>query len=220
VASVHRDPRSPEGIWYCYYRQADGQRAIRSTGQRDKEKAQAICSSLQTAENEGRNHILTQDRVTELIRSTLRDQLHIPETGFFTYLIQSSNWLKIGVSIHLHKRMTVYEKLNPAHKLIGLRQFESVQEMLAFEKGLHGKFAKDKKNGTKEWFHNLPQIRKAFADAVEGQLIYLNYLLYGTHSPGEGQALAQGRQSLTLEQQQKKVSHAYNSATSGRTPKN
>ena len=72
MASIHRDPRSPKGVWYCAYYLADGQRAFRSTGKRNKSEAQVICQGWQQAENEAANGELTKDRVSEIFNETLK----------------------------------------------------------------------------------------------------------------------------------------------------
>jgi integrase len=72
MASIHRDPRSPKGVWYCAYQLADGRRAFRSTGKRNKAEAQTICHAWQQAENEAAAGELTKDRVSEIFSDTLR----------------------------------------------------------------------------------------------------------------------------------------------------
>ena len=72
MASVHRDPRYPKGVWYCLYRLADGRRAFRSTGKRNKREAEIVCQTLQQIENEAATGDLTKERVTELANETLR----------------------------------------------------------------------------------------------------------------------------------------------------
>jgi integrase len=72
VASIHRDPRSPKGVWYCAYYLADGRKAFRSTGKRNKSEAQVICQGWQQAENEAANGELTKDRVSEIFNETLK----------------------------------------------------------------------------------------------------------------------------------------------------
>src|SRR3984893_4508186 len=72
MASIHRDPRFPKGVYYCAYVLADGRRAMRSTGKRDKKEAAIVCQSLQQAENELAGGELTKDRLTELFNETLK----------------------------------------------------------------------------------------------------------------------------------------------------
>jgi integrase len=72
MASIHRDPRSLKGVWYCAYQLADGRRAFRSTGKRNKAEAQIICQAWQQAENEAAVGELTKDRVSEIFSETLR----------------------------------------------------------------------------------------------------------------------------------------------------
>jgi len=72
MASIHRDPRFPKGVYYCAYALADGRRAMRSTGKRDKKQAAIVCQALQQTENELSGGGLTRDRVTELFNETLK----------------------------------------------------------------------------------------------------------------------------------------------------
>ena len=72
MASVHRDPRYPKGVWYCLYRLADGRRVFRSTGKRNKREAEIVCQALQQTEDEAATGDLTKERVTELVNETLK----------------------------------------------------------------------------------------------------------------------------------------------------
>jgi integrase len=72
MASIHRDPRFPKGVWYCAYTLADGQRAMRSTGKRDRKEAAIVCQALQQSEKELSGGRLTKDRLTEIFNETLK----------------------------------------------------------------------------------------------------------------------------------------------------
>jgi integrase len=72
MASVHRDPRSPRGVWYCSYRRSDGQRAFRSTEKKNRREAEIVCQAWQLAEDELANCQLTRERATEIINEMLR----------------------------------------------------------------------------------------------------------------------------------------------------
>jgi len=72
MASVHRDPRSPQGVWYCRLTLIDGRRIWRSTKKRNKRQAQVLCDAWQQAELEAANGELTKNRATEIINETLR----------------------------------------------------------------------------------------------------------------------------------------------------
>jgi integrase len=72
MASIHRNPRSPKGVWYCYFTRADGTRAARSTGKRDKTQAKIVCEAIAQAENEAATGDLTKDRLKELFDETLK----------------------------------------------------------------------------------------------------------------------------------------------------
>ena len=71
MASIHRDPRFPKGVWYCNYTLADGRRVFRSTGKRERKAAQIICQALQQAEDEARGGSLSKDRLQALFNETL-----------------------------------------------------------------------------------------------------------------------------------------------------
>jgi integrase len=72
MASIHRDPRFPKGVYYCAYVLSSGRRAMRSTGKRDKKQASIVCQALQQTENELAGGHLTRDRVTDLFNETLK----------------------------------------------------------------------------------------------------------------------------------------------------
>jgi integrase len=72
MASVHRNPRSPKGVWYCHFTRADGTRTVRSTGKRNKAEAKIVCEALAQAENEAAGGDLTKDRLKELFDETLK----------------------------------------------------------------------------------------------------------------------------------------------------
>jgi integrase len=72
MASIHRNPRSPKGVFYCYFTRADGTRAARSTGKRNKVEAKIVCEALAQAENEAATGDLTKDRLKELFDETLK----------------------------------------------------------------------------------------------------------------------------------------------------
>ena len=72
MASIHRDPRFPKGVFYCAYVLSNGQRAMRSTGKRDRKEAAIVCQALQQSENELSGGRLTKDRLTEIFNETLK----------------------------------------------------------------------------------------------------------------------------------------------------
>jgi hypothetical protein len=72
MASVHRNPRSPKGVWYAALRLADGRRVWRSTRTRDKAKAKIITDAWQAAEDAAFNGELSHDRVLEILNETLK----------------------------------------------------------------------------------------------------------------------------------------------------
>jgi integrase len=58
-------------VWYAAYYLADGRRTLRSTKQKDRQRALAIAHAWEAAEREARSGDLTRDRVTELLNETL-----------------------------------------------------------------------------------------------------------------------------------------------------
>ncbi len=189
MASIHQTTKSP--FWYCAYTLPDGRRVYRSTGQKDIEKAKIIRESLQRIEKERTKGTLSQERVTELLTDvlistgvkpesaepipTILGRVCIPESGFFVYAIQSGSFIKIGKTMRLRKRVATYRAHNPTYKLLSVRSFSDAEAMAAFEKCMHTKFTNYRKDDEQEWFKNTPEIRTAFAKAMPGQLIYLNY---------------------------------------------
>jgi hypothetical protein len=71
MASLHRDPRFPKGVWYTAYRLATGQRVFRSTGKHKKSEARLIADAWEAAEKEAARGELTKDRVTAILNDTL-----------------------------------------------------------------------------------------------------------------------------------------------------
>jgi integrase len=72
MPSVHRDPRSPQGVWYCRLTLADGRRVWRSTKSRNKRQAQLLCDGWQQAETEATRAELTKHRAQQIVNETLR----------------------------------------------------------------------------------------------------------------------------------------------------
>jgi integrase len=71
MASIHRDPRSPKGVWYAAYTTASGRRIFRSTRQRSKSKARLLADAWETAEREAAAGTLSRNRAIEIINETL-----------------------------------------------------------------------------------------------------------------------------------------------------
>jgi integrase len=72
MASVHRDPRYPHGVWYCALATADGRRVWRTTKKHNKRQAQVLCDAWQQAEIEAADRELTKHRAAEILNETLR----------------------------------------------------------------------------------------------------------------------------------------------------
>ena len=71
MASIHRDPRSPHGVWYAAYALASGQRVFRSTGCRVKSQARLLADSWEAAEREAAQGRLSRNRAIEILNETL-----------------------------------------------------------------------------------------------------------------------------------------------------
>jgi len=92
MASVHRDPRSPQGVWYCALTTADGRRVLRSTGKRNRREAMIICQMLQEAEDQASTGELTRARLETLLNETLR-RLGLEELERVTVRAWLEDWL-------------------------------------------------------------------------------------------------------------------------------
>jgi integrase len=132
MASIHRDPRSPKGVWYCAYTLADGSRSLRSTGKKDKVDAQIVCQALQQAENEAAGGELSRDRLTELFNETLKrlGQSPVERISVNGWL---ADWLaskegKISRSSSLAYSQTVREFLEYLGEEGTRRRLESITE--------------------------------------------------------------------------------------------
>lgn len=117
MASIHRDPRFPRGVWYAHYILADGRRVCRSTGKRNKVEARIIAEAWQSAENEAAGGHLTKDRVTEILNETLKR-------------IGSTVIRRINVDDWLNDWLASCEGSVKPATLLGYRQ--AVRDFLAF----------------------------------------------------------------------------------------
>jgi integrase len=72
MASIHRNPRSPKGVWYAHYTLADGRRVARSTGTRDRSQAKIITEAWAAAETAAAYGELSQTRVLAILNETLQ----------------------------------------------------------------------------------------------------------------------------------------------------
>jgi integrase len=92
MASIHRNPRSPKGVWYAHYRLADGRRIARSTGTRDRLKAEIIAQAWDTAEISAASGDLAHDRVLEILNETMK-RLGTSSVEFVTVKTWLTGWL-------------------------------------------------------------------------------------------------------------------------------
>jgi integrase len=60
MASIHKDPRGKSPFWYCAYSLPDGRRVFRSTKQRDRNKALAMCLKFSEATEAAKAGELTE----------------------------------------------------------------------------------------------------------------------------------------------------------------
>ena len=92
MASLHRDPRSPKGVWYAAYRLADRRRVFRSTGCRVKSQARLLADSWQVVEREAAQGTLTRARALTIVNETLARAGHtaIERISVASWL---ENWL-------------------------------------------------------------------------------------------------------------------------------
>src|SRR5258708_5067554 len=105
MASVHRDPRFPRGVWYCSFTTATGRRLMRSTGKKSKTEAKIICEAWAEAERAAAGASLSTSRAAQIINETLRrcGQEPVERLRLGAWL---SEWLesKNSVSPQLAKR--------------------------------------------------------------------------------------------------------------------
>jgi integrase len=132
MASIHRDPRSPKGVWYCAYTLADGSRSLRSTGKKEKAQAQIVCQALQQAENEAAGGELSRDRLTELFNETLKrlGQSPVERISVKAWL---EDWLaskdgQVEASTHLAYKQAAREFLEYLGEVGGRRRLDSISE--------------------------------------------------------------------------------------------
>jgi integrase len=105
MASIHRDPRSPKGVWYAAYTLASGRRIFRSTRQRSKSKARLLADAWEAAEREAAAGVLSRNRAIGIINETLArsGQVLIERISVKEWL---ESWLaskKANVSAASHK---------------------------------------------------------------------------------------------------------------------
>ena len=107
MASLHRDPRSPKGVWYCAYMDAQGRRVFRSTGKRSKQEARLVCETWDAAERAAADGSLSTNRGAQIINEMLRRSGLEPVTR---YRLGEwfSEWLgtKTACSPQIQKRYT------------------------------------------------------------------------------------------------------------------
>jgi integrase len=100
MASVHRDPRFPKGVWYAHYCRADGKRVVRSSGKYSKREAEIVCQEWQATENELRmvGNAMTRDRVLAFYQETLQ-RLGVAPIQYITIEGWLRDWLESKTQI-------------------------------------------------------------------------------------------------------------------------
>src|SRR5258708_3860569 len=132
MATIHRDPRFPSGVWYAHYTLADGRRVCRSTGKHDKKEALVICQALQQAENELASGDLSRDRLTELFNETLK---RLGETPIKRISIGEwlADWLDGKEALSANTRAGYEQAVREFLKYLGeagsRRRLESISEV-------------------------------------------------------------------------------------------
>jgi integrase len=92
MASINRDPRFPRGVYYARFTLADGRRACRSTGKKNRRDAEIVAQAWQATENEIANGSICPDRLTEIFSET-RKRLGYEPIDYITVQGWLSDWL-------------------------------------------------------------------------------------------------------------------------------
>jgi integrase len=113
MASIHRDPRSP--YWFCALTLPSGKRTFRSTKERDKKKALAICRGWEKAAKAAREGELVESqarRVLDDILSDIGEKAIRKDTtrDFFTRWLEGKRVSK-SASTYAHYRQTTRDFL-------------------------------------------------------------------------------------------------------------
>src|SRR6516162_7991992 len=114
MASIHKDPRGKSPFWYCAYTLPDGRRVFRSTKQRDRKKALAICLKLGSATEVARAGELTGIAARKILDEILETVWARPlrsETvrSFFTSWLSGKKLSTMpGTYAHYEKAITKF----------------------------------------------------------------------------------------------------------------
>jgi integrase len=145
MASIHRDPRFPKGVWYCAYTLADGSRAYRSTKKKDKVQAQLICQAFQQFENESASGDFNRERLDEIGNETLKRMGQSPIERI-TVKGWLEDWLANRNSISVDTRRRYAGIINEFFDYLGPkgihRRLESITEV-----DIHGFIKQLRKSG-------------------------------------------------------------------------
>jgi hypothetical protein len=68
------------------------------------------------------------------IRSILTELFSLPGDGFFVYMINSGDLIKIGKTFHFRNRMAGYRHHNPGYKLLGVRTLNDIEQVETCER--------------------------------------------------------------------------------------
>jgi integrase len=131
MASVHRNPRSPKGVWYAHYYLADGRRVARSTSTRDKAKARIIAEAWAAAESAVADGTATRERIAEILNETLK-RVGIQATEYVSVSAWLDEWLaskeQVSASTKVSYQQTVREFKNYLGEQGCRRRLESITE--------------------------------------------------------------------------------------------
>ena len=114
MASIHKDPRGKSPFWYCAYTLPGGRRVFRSTKQRDRKKALAICLKLGNAAEVARAGELTELAARKILDEILESIGERPLRSETVHSF-SANWLSgkklstaPGTYAHYEKAVTKF----------------------------------------------------------------------------------------------------------------
>jgi integrase len=175
MASLHKDPRNKSPYWYCAYVLPDGQRAFRSTKQRDRKKAFDVCRAWEKASQKAREGELTEVQTRKVLDDILENigarTLRSESVRSFAASWLASKQLVISAPAHRHYQKICERFLNS----LGVRADRSLQgvtpadvaayrdQRLKLDRVSHGTLGAD-----------LKTIRSLFASARRQGLILFN----------------------------------------------
>jgi hypothetical protein len=104
LPSLWKREKSP--YWVCCYTNSTGQRLKRSTKQRDRKKAWAVCLAIERAENHAKNGTLTEQAAKKIIGEILERT-----TGEPLHNYKVRDWLDMKEQVRSNKTATRYRQV-------------------------------------------------------------------------------------------------------------